>query len=142
MERSRFVLAAMSSGGSKAFFPVQVQKLLFLLDENTSQWVDGPYFEFEPHDYGPFDSNVYRELEQLRDLGFVEILPDPKGIRTYRLTDEGREKGREAAEELPTFVSKYAADVVKFVLSLSFSGLVSAIYRAYPDMKVNSVFAE
>ena len=48
------VLAALAAGGENATFsPVQVQKLLFVLDREASPHIDGPHFNFIPYDYGP-----------------------------------------------------------------------------------------
>ena len=41
MDRKAFVLMALASGGQKIYSPVQVQKLLFLLDDNIPDVVGG-----------------------------------------------------------------------------------------------------
>ncbi len=108
---------------------------------NIAKQIAGPHFKFEPFDYGPFDKHVYLELEKLRDDGLVEIFEANRyGSRTYRLTNEGRQIGEEALRKLPAAVQKYVSEVVTFIRSLSFAELVSVIYKAYPNMKVNSVF--
>ena len=143
METSDFILLAMSPAGNSPFTPVQVQKLLFLLDMNVAEQTDGPHFNFEPYDYGPFDKQVYLKLEQLRDLELVEISTlDGHGLRTYRLTNEGQKIGENSLKELPKPIQRYVSKVVEFVCSLSFAQLVSAIYQAYPEMSVNSVFVQ
>ena len=143
MERRDFVLAAMSPAGNRPFSPVQVQKLFFLLDRNVSEQTGGPHFAFQPYDYGPFDKEVYLELERLEDDGLVEILePHWLGSRTYRLTDEGQGNGDEAFRGLSRGVQRYIREVVAFVRSQSFVQLVSAIYQAYPEMRANSVFVQ
>ena len=66
MERKSLMVAALAAGGENASFtPVQVQKLFFLIDREASHFVDGPHFSFKPYDYGPFDREVYAELERL-----------------------------------------------------------------------------
>ena len=143
MERLELILAAMSPAGNDSFSPVQVQKLFFLLDMNIAKQTAGPHFKFEPYDYGPFDKQVYLELGKLRDDGLVEIFEaNQYGSRIYRLTNEGRRIGEEALCKLPEAVQKYICEVVKFIRSLSFAELVSAIYKSYPAMKVNSVFVQ
>ena len=62
MDREAFVLMALASGGEKIYSPVQVQKLLFLLDDNIPDIVEGPHFAFEPYDYGPFDTAFWNNL--------------------------------------------------------------------------------
>ena len=142
-KRSKFMLAAMSPAGTGPFSPVQVQKLFFLLDRNVSKQTKGPHFNFVPYDYGPFDKKVYRELEVLKNEGLVEILmPSGQNSRVYHLTNKGLEVGEEAFGKFPKDVQRYIGEIVNFVLSLSFAELVSAIYQAYPEMRVNSVFVQ
>ena len=143
MDRTSFVLAAMSPANGSPFSPVQVQKLFFLLDQNVTDHIgDGAYFQFKPYDYGPFDPQVYRELEEMEVGGLAEIHDPPLKPRTYRLTEKGQERGAEALAEVPESIRLYISSLVDFVRSQSFTALVSAIYRAYPDMKVNSVFVK
>lgn len=140
-KRKKFMLFAMSPAGTGSFSPVQVQKLLFLLDENVAAQTGGPHFSFEPYDYGPFDKDVYLELEKLHLKGLVEILMSRgRGSRIYKLTDKGFETGKGDFEKLPEDVRRYIREAVSFVRGLSFAELVSAIYEAYPEMRVNSVF--
>ena len=135
------MLVAMSPAGTGSFSPVQVQKLFFLLDKNVAVQTKGPHFNFKPYDYGPFDKDVYLELENLRSDGLAEILmPRSHGSRIYKLTDKGLETGARNFEKLPEDIRRYICESVNFVRSLSFAELVSAIYKAYPEMRVNSVF--
>lgn len=83
------------------------------------------------------------ELEQLKDLKLVEIsISNHHTLRTYRLTKKGREIGKKSLKKLPKPVERYISDVINFVCSLSFAELVSAIYKAYPEMRENSVFVQ
>lgn len=142
MGRDVFMLAAMCPAGSGSFSPVQVQKLFFLVNENVAKQAGRSYFDFQPYDYGPFDKEVYRELEQLDERGLVEITnPDSRGNRAYRLTNEGSRAAREAFDGLEEPIQNYIGETVEFVRNVPFDELVSAIYQAYPDMKKNSVFA-
>ena len=140
MKRPEFVLAVMAAGDSQ-FSPVQIQKMFFLLDRNVSKKVGGRKFKFRPYDYGPFDMAVYQEVDALKAHGLATVDGDGSD-RKYGLTREGREQGQVALEKLPEGVQVYAREVADWVRSLSFSELVSAIYRDYPDMKINSVFRE
>ena len=141
MNRQELMLASMSPVGTGSFSPVQVQKLFFLLDRNIGEQIGGPFFNFEPYDYGPFDSAVYQELEELEDDGLVEMIEQNNfGRRTYRLTDHGLKAGQEALVELEKPMQDYITSLVNWVRSLTFQQLVSAIYNSYPEMKQNSVF--
>ena len=72
MDRATFVLAGMAPAGNAPFSPVQVQKLFFLLDRNIANYTAGPHFGFEPYDYGPFDKQVYCDLEAMAADGLIE----------------------------------------------------------------------
>lgn len=140
MNRRHLMLAALSVANGAMHTPVQVQKLFFLIDQEIADEVGGPHFEFEPYNYGPFDQEVYRELDVLAERGFVEMVPQSTWS-SYRLTDEGQAAGEKYLAELKNKKAKsYIRQASEFVRSLSFTQLVSAIYKAYPEMRENSVF--
>ena len=140
VERQNFVLAALSSAGRGAqFTPVQVQKLFFLVDREASHLFGGPYYQFTPYDYGPFDRNIYTDLELLQMQGAVEVVNSGR-YRVYRLTENGAERGERLLQNFSTSSTSYLAQIAGWVRSLSFGQLVSAIYSKYPEMRENSVF--
>lgn len=139
MDQKSIVLAALAAGSGAAHSPVQVQKLMFLIDREIPKLVGGPHFDFQPYDYGPFDQNVYRALEQLRTEEALEIVSGPR-LRRYRLTEAGQARGKQLLSELNVRARTFISAVSEFVRKQSFEDLVAAIYKAYPDMKVNSVF--
>ena len=141
MDRESYVLASMSPAKMGDFSPVQLQKLFFLLDRNIAVHTGGPHFKFTPYDYGPFDSEVYKQIRELERSELVNVnSPNWQPYRTYRLTSAGQEQGQQQFVKFPSDVQGYIKDTVEFVRSASFSELVSAIYSSYPEMKVNSVF--
>lgn len=139
MDRTELVLAAMAPAEGARHTPVQIQKLLFLIDRNIPSDVRGPHFDFQPYHYGPFDREVYVELEKLAQEGDAEICPVTRW-KTYRLTAQGQEKGDRLLSQLSPRAQEYIKKLSAVVRRMSFSELVSAIYRAYPDMCENSVF--
>lgn len=141
MTRQEYMLAALSGSGQSATFqPVHVQKLFFLIDREIAGLVGGPHFDFRPYDYGPFDSSVYSELDRMSKEGLIVI---SKGYyRSYRLTDDGFEIGQRILKEMDPKASDFIERVSKWIRRLSFSQLVSAIYKRYPDMKAASVFRD
>ena len=142
MLRSQVVLMAMAAKGRGARFdPVRIQKLLFLIEREVGGHVDGPHFDFQPYLYGPFDKAVYQELDALHGTGTVDIHHEGSQ-RAYTLTGSGHECGKKALSELAGPVRRYVAEAARWVLSLSFGELLSAIYRHYPDMAVNSIVSE
>lgn len=135
------VLAGMYPAGTDPFSPVQVQKLFFLLDNNISQFIDGPHFNFIPYDYGPFDKEVYRVLESLEQDSLVESVQATNfSSRLYRLTDDGVKLAWRKFNQLSVESQEYIRKLVSLVHSLTFSQLISLIYDLYPEMKENSVF--
>lgn len=140
METRDLVLAGLAAGGENATFsPVQVQKLFFILDQEASAHIEGPYFNFVPYDYGPFDREVYNELDNLARQGMLGVNHSGP-YRTYTLTSQGFQYGNAVLDGLPKGVAVFFGRAANWVTSLSFNQLVSAIYRRYPQMKENSVF--
>ena len=143
MDRADYVLVSMSPAKMCDFSPVQVQKLFFLLDRNIAGHSGGPHFNFVPYDYGPFDREVYKQLRELESSELVNVNVNGSNrhpSRAYSLTSAGQEQGLRQFLEFPRDVQEYIKETVKFVRAASFSELVSSIYSAYPEMKVNSVF--
>ena len=138
MTKREVVLATLAPAQGKQHSPVQVQKLLFMLDREASQLVDGPHFNFEPYNYGPFDKAVYQVLDELDEDELVTIRSSG-WQRTYALTPTGQNDGDRLLGELSDSAKDYIRRVSAFVLKLNFLQLVSAIYKAYPDMQKNSI---
>ena len=141
MNRNEIVLAALAASDGALHSPVQVQKLLFLIDRNLGKDIGGPYFNFQPYNYGPFDKVVYESLEDLANDGLVEIVTN-RSWKEYVLTGVGQKSGKSILDRLPKHAKIYIQEVSVFVRHLSFTQLVSAIYKAYPEMRENSVFQE
>lgn len=141
LNRKEFTLAVMGAEPGAIYEPVQVQKMFFLLDRNIADALGGAYFDFQSYDYGPFDKSVYQELEGLAIEGIVRIeYPSDWRRKRFSLTAAGQQQGQKLFQVLERPAQNYIRKVSRFVRSLSFAELVGAIYHAYPDMKVNSVF--
>lgn len=140
MNRRDFALTAMSGARGHALTPVQLQKLLFILDREIGAAVGGSGFDFQPYHYGPFDRRAYTTLEGLAREGFAAIDELQPARRMYRLSPEGQGLGDQLRTNLGPAFSNYIVNVCDFVRSQTFAGLVSSIYKAYPEMKRNSVF--
>ena len=138
MTKREVVLAALAPAQGKQHSPVQIQKLLFLLDREAFQLVDGPHFNFQPYNYGPFDKAVYQVLDEL-DKDELVTIRSGGWQRTYALTPTGQNDGDRLLGKLPDAAQNYIRSASAFVLKLNFLELVSAIYKAYPDMQENSI---
>lgn len=142
VDRKQLVLTAMAPASQQAYSPVQIQKLLFLIDRELHDTY-GDVFSFQAYHYGPFDKTVYATLDELENEGLIEILGDKFAPwRSYRLTPLGQERGRELFEQCDESAHTFIQKASDFVRSQPFASLVAAIYKKYPDMKQNSVFQE
>lgn len=137
--RSDIVLAAMAPASAGTVFdPVRMQKLLFLIDKEIPDLIGGPYFNFQPYNYGPFDVAVYTDLETLTKMSFVHTDRTWHYLR-YRLSGSGRNRGTTVLASLPERASHYIERACSWILMTDFADLLSAIYRRYPEMTVNTV---
>lgn len=137
--RPQVILAAMAGGGPGAsFFPVQLQKLLFLIDREIPEGVNGPHFRFIPHHYGPFDQEIYIEIKALMRTGAVDV-DDEKRHPQYFLTDAGWQAGTHVLQGLSEAAARYVREAAGWVRTLTFPQLLRAIYAYCPAMAVNSV---
>lgn len=141
MNRKEIVLVAMAPANRCQHSPVQMQKLLFLIDQAIPEEVNGPIFDFQPYNYGPFDKAVYETLEELANEGLVTVIP-VHTWREYLLTEAGQREGDRLLQRISQKARDYIQAASQFVRELSFTQLVSAIYKAYPEMRANSVFQE
>jgi uncharacterized protein len=134
-EKALTALASMPNGQAT---PVQVIKILFLMEKRAPNALGGAKFEFVPYDYGPFDQSVYTELERLSREGYIEIV-DGKP-RRYALTDNGRVQASVVRAKIDQHFVTYFDSLGRWIAQLTFAQLVNAIYREYPEMRANSIF--
>jgi uncharacterized protein YwgA len=138
------VLLAALAAAEKPMQPVHLQKALFLIDKKLPRLFEGhERYAFQPYDYGPFDSAVYADADALALEGFVTVNRDSGSwYRVYAATEKGRVRGSALVAGMTDKQSALLRKIVALVSSLSFRQLVSAIYKSYPETKVNSVFKE
>ena len=142
MDRNSVILAALAPSRGKFLTPVQIQKLLFLIDRNVPEKIQGPHFDFQPYHYGTFDKSIYSLLDELAEKKLIQIIETGCSWKKYGLTPEGQSIAESYLNSLDEKTRAYIQRLSNFVLALSFEQLVSAIYKAYPEMKQNSVFKE
>ncbi len=142
MEESReMILVAMAPAHCSPFTPVQMQKLMFLIDEELEEGLGRKFFNFRPYNYGPFDGDIYSCLDALVDSGHVELVPVfGQQWSSFKTTEDGQAAGERELNKLDPWVQDAIKIYSDWVQSLSFTQLVSAIYKKYPAMRVNSVF--
>lgn len=138
LSRDELVLAAMTAGGLQASFnPIQIQKLLFLIDQELAEHVGGPHFTFEPHNFGPFDSQVYDVLAGLAAEHKIEINTEGQ-YWLYWLTARGDVEGTNALSTLDDWVAESLYQCAHWVQIQSWHSLLTKIYSRYPQMRPNS----
>lgn len=143
LNRDEVLLVMLSLADGEALTPVQIQKSLFLADQEVkAAFRSSSKYRFEPYDYGPFDKHVYTDAQALAAQGLVRIVTDPRGWRTYAATKEGLKRGATLRASLGNNEAKMLGRIVGLVRRLSFTELVSAIYRKYPRMRERSVFRD
>lgn len=145
LQREEMALVVLSIAGKGApFTPVQIQKAMFLASDKARDAFDpDSRYDFQPYDYGPFDWRVYSDVEGLERRGLAEIDQRPgTRWRVYAATERGVAEGQRLAGQLNREQRAVLARIVNLVRRLSFNDLVSAIYRAYPDMRARSVFRD
>lgn len=138
MTKKDIILYVLSIAHNNILSPVQIQKLLFLIDEEISYKIDKgcKIFNFIAYDYGPFDKTVYDELQQLEQQGLVETLYSASG-RKYQLKKTLEETDFNSLSEEVKSEIKSQCD---FVQNCSFKELLVNIYRKYPKMAINTAF--
>jgi uncharacterized protein len=143
LHREEIALVMLSlADGDGRFTPVQIQKALFLASDRGRSAFRSEY-HFEPYDYGPFDRQVYLDVEGLEESGLAQIEQSPgRGWKTYAATTAGRREAARLVNALTPAQLELFQKIVTLVRKLSFNELVSAIYRAYPPMRARSVFRD
>jgi hypothetical protein len=140
MTRSEILLAGLAAAGENAnLTPVQVQKLFFLLDREAAPLLDGPHFNFQPYDYGPFDSAVYNGIEELARRNLAHVQSTGR-YRVYSLSQSGFQEGSRLLNAVAPNARNYIVNVAGWIRQLTFEQLVASIYNRYPEMKAKSVF--
>ncbi len=80
---------------------IRVMKGMFLLDQGGPQVLRDLY-DFRPYDYGPFDTQVYHDLDWLVSQGLVDVSHIVGTNRqVYELTRKGERRMATLLEEAP-----------------------------------------
>jgi hypothetical protein len=134
-------LVLLFDGAGEPLDRVRIQKSMFLFAER-SKAPAGEKYEFRPYHYGPFSSEIYRDLDRLVADGSLRLEAGQAGLGSPRYSLTG--SGRRAVEELrPRAVAErleLLASLRDWVTARSFGALLNDVYRLYPRYAVNSVF--
>lgn len=141
LENREIMLLVITAAGSTGLTPVQLMKSVFLISRSGLPEVPTHFYSFVPYDYGPFNPDVYRDVEALESEGIVvEVHDAGRSWPKYVITPAGLERAEELRSQVGPQFSAYIDKVVVWVKSLTFSALLRAIYAKYPEMRENSVF--
>jgi hypothetical protein len=131
------LLIADGADGPYPLDPIRLMKGCFIVDQiGPAEW--GHLFDFEPYDYGPFDSSVYRARDAL--VGKDLLLRQPAGrYSQYEITEAGRERAAEIAAGLDEPIAQWLRSIGHWVTSKSFTDLLREIYERFPDYATKSI---
>jgi hypothetical protein len=139
--RQEWLLMGLAHRKGQPLTPAQIQKAMFLMREEASALVGPKFYNFIAYNYGPFDANVYHDLDDLAQKGLVVSVDFPgRNWKLYSVTAAGLTEGTRVKQTANKLGAGYLEQVVDWVSSLTFPQLVRAIYAKYPKYKANSVF--
>lgn len=141
MTRRDWTLLALAAAGGRPLTPAQLQKVLFLLGKKAK--VGRDFYNFRPYHFGPFSAEVYADADSLEGEGLARIDRKEPGRpwALYAATTEGLDAA-EAVKGVDGGTRAYIKRLVEWARSLSFQQLVSAVYREFPEQRINSIFVE
>ena len=143
MDRKAWLLMALDAAGNGGLTPAQLQKVLFLLVQGIPAGLGPNFYAFVPYNYGPFSKSVYVDAEILAQDGMISIAKAPgASFSIYGITPLGADQAKIHTEEADGRALQYLASLVRWAKGLTFSQLVTAIYKKYPAFRVNSVFQD
>jgi len=141
LENRDIMLLVITAASDTGLTPVQLMKTMFLIGQSGLADLPSNFYSFVPYNYGPFNSDVYRDVEVMVNEGLVlEIREADRNWSKYAITQAGLKKAKILKQKVTREFSDYINAVVNWVKSLTFSGLLRAIYAKYPEMRENSVF--
>lgn len=103
----------------------ELMSWVFLLKRETCLSVDRSFYEFVPYRYGPFSFTVYRDLEELARLGYL----NGKGnsISSHLLAE-----AQQAFQSLPFETREETRSIVRKYGSFSKKAMAEHLYKNYP----------
>ena len=138
LNRRDIVAAALAGAGpGAAYDPIRVQNLLFLIDRVVADRIGGPFFDFKPGTYGPFDGAVYDVIGEMA-AGDDALIDGSNRCSRFLLTEAGIAKGNTVRASFEPAVADYFARAARWVRLMPHRRMLAAIRQAYPDMAGNS----
>ena len=136
-------LLIIAAEGDTGLTPIQIMKSAFLVGKCGLPDLPSDFYLFSPYNYGPFNPDVYRDVEMLVNMGLVlETREAGRNWSKYIVAPSGLQHVEDLKSRVAREFSDYIDEVVSWVKSLTFNQLLQAIYAKYPEMRENSVFQE
>jgi len=114
----------------------KLMKEIFLLQQTRKEI--SPRYDFRAYDYGPFSSDILRDLEEMEERDFVQAEPGYGG-EVYSLTERGVAVARVLwSREDPKTLARIFDIKIRFN-RMPLSQLLSYVYSRYPRFAEKSV---
>ncbi len=139
-ERWQLLLLFLATGEAAALNidPLRVMKGMFLLEMKGG--LGQHTYDFKPYSYGPFSQQVYRDLDVLQGLGYIErVSITGRDWTSVRVTKTGQEMAKSLVDKISRHELGLISYIQTSVLNKGFLQLLQSIYAQYPEYAVNSV---
>lgn len=136
MNPDDFLLACLYPLDGAPIGIMQLQKLPFLLIRGCppGSFGEKPPFEFEIGDYGPRDPHIQDIAVCLEMIGCMFFLHAPGTTpNRYALSVKGQRRAQPHFLSMTEPQRKLATSLARWILPLSFTEIVAAVRKAYPD---------
>lgn len=143
MDRRDWLLLFLSlPGGPFETDQIRVMKGMFLYSQEGPKDVRRLY-DFQPYDYGPFDAQIYHDLEWLEFQGLIRtVSAEDTNRRLYRLTEKGEIRVAELIASAAAPAVSTLRQIKQKVTSLGFVDLLKDVYGRYPKYAAKSVLTK
>jgi uncharacterized protein (DUF488 family) len=128
LRRQRTILRVLSADDG-TLSATQLQKLLFLLREETFVGRETGFYEFLPYKYGAFSFAAHRETEALTAYGYITSSNSSLGITSL---------GKKEASQVDTDTARAVQAIVTKYGKGSLRTLLKDVYARYPWYATNS----
>jgi hypothetical protein len=120
--------------------PIRIQKTMFLFAMEAGAPASDRY-RFEPYNWGPLSTQIYRDLEALSSAGLVEAVPVPGATYSrYRRTPKGTSIARVAALDADPHAVQFLSEHGSRLLRTDFDTMLREVYDKYPEYATKSLF--
>lgn len=141
--RQVVLLEYIDGANSPGVDPIRIMKGLFIVAQEAPQgWLpQESRYSFEPYNYGPYSSAIYRHLDSLEAAGLLTSTQAP-GTRwkSYVVSQKGASLAERNRNRMNDALVSYIVEVREWLTGLTFEQLLNAVYDRYPDYASKSLF--